>query len=519
MQVCLWLVLARCLGAERWQQRFSFVGMRLRFELLPIAVLVVGIDLLSWTFGQFIGKDSPILQELTALVGILILLCVLPLIMVRMWRCRPITDPDLRLLLDETCRQAQTPVRNIYLWPQRNFPFYNAMAMGFSKTFRVVIISEDLLLGLNPIEIQAVIGHELGHLRYHHMLKYLVLLITMSICAMVLVHSSAVLWLDFIPSQYETMVQLLLHLGCILLGIRFLFGLVSRACERQADLHGAEVASFPAMQSALQKVALLSGQDLDTPNWRHHSIAQRIGYLAQHQYDPAVHSKHRKYIMKLSTLIIIALLTALTISIWQNSRNVTLEQVRQADPELNVAIDQALNNHNDEPLFLWLAEQAEFDRQIFVRAADRKTFGHLDENSSEQEQMQSLYKHRHLYTPFLKIGTGNPNLDIEIDNMLAYAYSIVPEQEADIESSKAILEKLLPRLEKWVGKQKSPEKEDTIGCIYFTLGDYDKAAQFFEQAKQNLKHSADEKKRPMFKALLDKRIQACRDKAKQLPVE
>lgn len=56
----------------------------------------------------------------------------------------------------------------------------NAYFTGFGKTKRIVFF--DTLLGrLQPVEVEAVLAHELGHFKHRHVIKRIVLLFTMSL--------------------------------------------------------------------------------------------------------------------------------------------------------------------------------------------------------------------------------------------------------------------------------------------------------------------------------------------------
>ena len=286
VQLSLWWSISACYGLRNIKKRWSFLLLRIRFEILPALVLILFIDLINNIVYLSEVEWSQLEKVLIHIAFAIPILLFMPGILLKCWSCKAITDPQMLNMLQSIAQQSKVSVRGFYTWPRRGVPFYNAMAAGFGKRFQVVIISQDLLDALSEEEIQAVIGHELGHLRYRHLLIYLALLFTMSTVISWLISISETWWQPYLDAQYHLSVNLTLHAILILIAIRWIFGLVSRACEGQADLHGARVSSFSAMQSALHKVAMLVGQDLDTPNWRHHSIAQRITNLAQHPQNP-----------------------------------------------------------------------------------------------------------------------------------------------------------------------------------------------------------------------------------------
>ncbi len=56
----------------------------------------------------------------------------------------------------------------------------NAYFTGFGKTKRIVFF-DTLLSRLQPVEVEAVLAHELGHFKHHHIIKRIILLFAMSL--------------------------------------------------------------------------------------------------------------------------------------------------------------------------------------------------------------------------------------------------------------------------------------------------------------------------------------------------
>ncbi|NRA39461.1 MAG: hypothetical protein HRU15_15075, partial [Planctomycetes bacterium] len=300
--------------------------------------------------------------------------------------------------------------------------------------------------------------------------------------------------------------------------LRYLFGYLSRACERQADIHGAHLASSEAMCSALLKVSHAVGQDPQTPNWRHWSIAQRIQYLQENDRSVSEPRTYGLHIMKLSTFIIIGLLIILTFSMVQNTRSVSLEDMRKESPRLNQAINSAAEG-NSEELFMWLAQCNEYDRIYYLKAARSElTIEGEDKSVSKEKLLQRFYLHKYLFLPFVNLSLGRPESDLELDNMIGYALVAGTDtpQESDITHAKTVL----TRLEASVAKTPNVQYLDTIGCIHFTIGDYEKSLEAFRACLKNLKESSlkDHEKKELFQ-LVSKRVKAAEEKSKSLPLE
>src|SRR5438445_3220795 len=110
------------------------------------------------------------------------------------------------------------------------------MLTGPLPWLRYVIISARLIVEMSPDEIEAVFGHEVGHVKHHHLLYYFVFLLgSMFAVVMVLVASGIVsLQGDSAAEAPEVAAQLPL-LGVLVAYVFVVFGFLSRRCARQAD--------------------------------------------------------------------------------------------------------------------------------------------------------------------------------------------------------------------------------------------------------------------------------------------
>ena len=236
----------------------------------------------------------------TLALGILAPL-LMPLVLVRMWHAQPLPASELRELLEAACRHMRVRVRYLMLWPAEVTKVYNAAVIGVLPRLRYVLFSQDLLRDFPPRQILAVLGHELGHARYWHlplyMLFVLVTLMTSFLLAAPLTTALGhlALFRTTSPELREGMITV------ALLGLkwRLIFGYLSRACERQADLSGAELSGGPTtMRDALRTVARLSGQAENTPSWRHYSIRERAAFLDRVELEPALAVRHHTQVRR-----------------------------------------------------------------------------------------------------------------------------------------------------------------------------------------------------------------------------
>jgi len=234
-----------------------------------------------------------------------------PPLVLRLWGCRPLAAGVKRLLIEDFCQKHDFHVREIVLWPSFGTNFPTAGVMGLHRYCRYLLVTDGLLNILNDDELRAVLAHEMGHVKERHLFFYLVFLLGYLILAYPFSGLSFLLILSSdIPfrvigqpdSQFLTQMSILSTLPLLLLLIfyfRFLFGFFIRNFERQADLHvfTAMGTPFPLI-SALEKVALHSGDSRDVPSWHHFSIRQRVDFLAAAASRPSLLGDHRLKLRK-----------------------------------------------------------------------------------------------------------------------------------------------------------------------------------------------------------------------------
>lgn len=283
------------------------LALLLLLDLLEVALIASGLDLVK------IPDPGPIASiAMTGGFGLL-LLAAMPLLIDRVWGTQELPPGPQRALIEACCCRAGQSIRRIRLWPAHS-PFYNAAVVGLLPATRSLLLSRNLLQELPPEELRAVLGHELGHIRHHHLWLYLAFLLAISMLAQVAGTGFAQISGMASPAAGEIA-------GLVTFALLLLFGLgsLSRACERQADLAGTElVHSLQAMQQALSRVANLNGQNPEAPSWMHGSIASRIRFLDRVRLDPGLTAQHHRTVMKLRFLVLLLLGLAFAYSLCTN---------------------------------------------------------------------------------------------------------------------------------------------------------------------------------------------------------
>lgn len=215
-----------------------------------------------------------------------------PGLLVKMMGCRPLPPGENRRRLEAFCRQHEVKFGEICSWPLFGGKVLSAGVVGVAGKFRYLLLTPALLEVAEPQELAAVVAHEIGHVKKHHLLLYLLLFTAFAI---LLQYALEPLLYAFMGSQFvlailygyegdpTTLASFLVGvplLVVLLLYFRFVFGFFMRNFERQADLYSYQVMGGAGpLVSILEKIAWLSGNIRDRPNWHHYGLGQRIDYL------------------------------------------------------------------------------------------------------------------------------------------------------------------------------------------------------------------------------------------------
>jgi Zn-dependent protease with chaperone function len=269
--------------------------MQARHNLLLVApplVLMVAQQSFLLLFPGL--KDNEALLSVFIVALLATVFVSIPYLLRLLLGLKPLPAGPLRDRLLTTARRLHFRFSDILVWETRN-TVANAMVTGPVRWLRYVVLTDRLIKEMTEDEVEAVFGHEVGHIKHHHMLFYfafmmasLVLLVGVWTTVQKLASDHApkvVAWFE----SYKAFgaLPLLLLLGSYIFVV---FGFLSRRCERQADMFGCRTASFEVFINALEKVALLNGISRDRPgwlsSWQHSTIALRIEFLQRLSADP-----------------------------------------------------------------------------------------------------------------------------------------------------------------------------------------------------------------------------------------
>jgi Zn-dependent protease with chaperone function len=302
--------------------RMAYVWVQIRLHILLLLVpllLIVGMSELISIIIERTGVDQygQWVNETASLAGVALVFLFAPLLARIVLSVEPLGEGEIRDDLLDVCRAHGVRVRNLLVW-RTGGAMINAAVMGLIGPLRYVLLTDGLLEQLPREQVLAVMAHEIGHVRRHHLpWMILVMLAVMGVAAVLVAGGLAVL--DTLPLEWTESTLLLVDLGAITAAFSiamFAFGWVSRRFERQADTFAAQhmsgvvggaggsggsdgpgvrangaggesddsarkisAAAVFSIAGALGSIALMNAVDPERPNWRHGSIRWRQAYL------------------------------------------------------------------------------------------------------------------------------------------------------------------------------------------------------------------------------------------------
>jgi STE24 endopeptidase len=286
---------------SRWQHLSDQIRHQALLILAPLALI------LAWTESLFF-LDAAYAEEVIAalgeggaalafngaqLFGVAIVFLIAPEMLRRIWSTRVLPPGDTRDALQRLLERQRVTCRQLLEWRTHGM-LINAAVVGFVGPLRYILLSDALLEALSPQRIEAVMAHEVGHIRRRHlpwMLASVIAVFGLTLWTMLLLASGAAALLQAGGGELGGLLEGIATLGAILLSL-MIFGFISRRFERQADAFAAQHlsgmtpdnASHPiqitpeaahTMAAALDDVARLNHVAKRRFTWRHGSIAGR----------------------------------------------------------------------------------------------------------------------------------------------------------------------------------------------------------------------------------------------------
>ncbi|MDD3554791.1 MAG: M48 family metalloprotease [Deltaproteobacteria bacterium] len=389
--VSLWYITVRNMQpAETLQTPVSFVATRLRMllpALLPYMILTILEAVLQMLpvpgIQAFLSTTTASLVFLIAFLGMAVTL--IPWFIQYSWGCIPLNETYLKNVIETILQRFRIRFSKILIWPQPDDRNCTAAVVGIISKFRYLLITPCLLKYLSTAELEAVIAHEIAHIRYRHMLWYVIFMLGYSLIlynlsdpliAWIFSHkdlAKTAFWLD---SEHPKMSSILMVLPFMLFIVgyfRFFMGYFMRNFEREADSAVFEIHGAPwHLINALEKIGILAGNIRNQPSWHHYSIAERTQFLQDVALSSDTLDQFKKKLKFYKMLLLVTLgLLALSprlmpVGIWQENTKVNLTEIylekllhkEQERPEIYIMVSQIFLERGHKEKALELLEKA-----------------------------------------------------------------------------------------------------------------------------------------------------------------
>jgi STE24 endopeptidase len=330
-----------------------YLTLRLRQSLglvLPvILVLSLGQDLVRRYWPQSAASPWAQLLGLGAM-GVLVLLLA-PVFVRLACPSHPLPPGPLRDRLEHLMRRLRFRCTDILVWDTGG-ALCNAGVTGTLPWFRYVLLTDGLIESLDPHQVAAVFGHEVGHIAHRHLTFFGAFFLgSLAVLSLLgdAVDSSvlAVLAQLRLADQPSVVTAALGTVELVGLGLYVLlvFGHLSRRFERQADVFGCRAVScvrsdcpphldpdhsdgplsgvsdglcpfgIRVFASALSQVATLNGIRHGRRSWRHGSIARRIAFLEGLEGRPDAERRFQRGVCLLRAALALLLTAAVLIAV------------------------------------------------------------------------------------------------------------------------------------------------------------------------------------------------------------
>ncbi len=282
-------------------------GFHLRLflsALLPFVLYLVLSGLIASTESWRVHIEEVALFSAAFTVLLLaVFVLMAPRLLSMTWDTTPLPHGPLRVFLEKLADRARFRCRNLLVW-RTGAQMANATVVGFTSWGRVVMFSDVLLDSLQPLEVGAVFGHEMGHARRRHAPIFAAWAI-----AVLLAADLVGTWL----AEDDPVLATGILIGALLLWA-LSFSYLSRRFELEADLESLDLlgSSFPLI-GALEKVT--GAHAYEKSSWRHFSTADRVRFLLDVERDPEVGRKLRKRLARWSRLGVVLLVVVCALQV------------------------------------------------------------------------------------------------------------------------------------------------------------------------------------------------------------
>jgi len=443
-------------------KRWSYIGSQIKLNLpilFPWAILTMCYDLitlLTWPSLRNVFETETG-QFMFFGLFLIVLAVFLPPLIKHWWGCSTLPDTDKKRSIVHFLRDTGFKYKDILRWPLLEGRTMTAGVMGLVPRFRYILVTDSLVDILSKGELNAVMAHEMGHIRYRHILFYILFLLGYMVISFglfdifVYVMALQPRLFGLLSSQQELQAGIFYSvlsvpvILSIVLYFRYIMGFFMRNFERQADLYSARMVGGPEPTiMSLEKIARFSGQSRHRPSWHHFSIAERVAFLWRYRQDPRLIKRHSRR-LALFLVIFLVLITS-----------------------LGYALNSAPLKSNMESAFLTHI----LNQQLVDSPGNIDIYRGL---ASIYHNRDDLAKAQWAYENILKL---NPDDGLALNNLAWILATAKDTRLLDYPRALALAKRA-------VGIERSPTFLDTLAEAYYVNGLYDEAMQTIQDALEN----------------------------------
>lgn len=295
--------------------RAAYLSFHVRHYLGLLLVPVLGLLMLDDAARLLLPDlDADTYAAAVMAPGLLALFLFFPLVLRRVWQTTPLRPGPLRTRLEELARRLDFRARDLLVWHTEGMTA-NAAVAGIVPPLRYVFFTDALLAGLPAEQVEAVLAHEIGHVRHRHLLlRVLAMVAPLALCTTLAEAAGLPVadWhTEFFPGALGARVPGALVLIAAAGGYAWLvFGWYSRQLEHQADLYACRrdgkalsAEAVAVYVAALERLTEMAGAERQRKTWQHASVARRTEFLARALDDAAFARRFERRMRLVAALI------------------------------------------------------------------------------------------------------------------------------------------------------------------------------------------------------------------------
>ncbi len=297
----------------------DLISFHLKFLLIPLVPLLIYLTTLDVLVRlpenvlEFLGEHSYLLFGLLVpvLAGAYIFA---PLLMQFMWKTTPLKDVVLREKLEKLTEKSKTKYKDIAVWQTGSLLIANAAVAGTLHWNRRIFLTDALLQYFSDDQIETIVAHELGHIRYRHIPTYvlfsLLYLLSYPLFSVFIEQP----FLRLFPENLVENYPIVTSIGTLIFFILyFIFGFryVSRRFEHQADLYAVSLTNKPEVFiSALERLAIFNSIPITVRRIielfnTHPSIHRRVDFIRRHIKGDELIARYQNYLLEAKILVLL----------------------------------------------------------------------------------------------------------------------------------------------------------------------------------------------------------------------